>query len=108
MSVNHIIASTLARTVWFRRGCCSSAGAEGWLTAPPPQAAGSGGRPLSPSSLREKHPALEPKPGRKEVPLGFAVRFQRQKQAKRSTQRRRDGSGVRRARVQEPTAVESS
>ena len=51
---------------------------------------------------------LEPKPGRREVPPGFAVRFERQKKAKRSTQRRRDGSVVRRAHVQEPTAEESS
>ena len=64
-------------------------------------------RRASPAHLRALA-RLEPKPGRKEVPPGFAVRFQRQKKAKRSTQRRRDGSGVRRARVQEPTAVESS
>ena len=64
-------------------------------------------RRASPAHLRALA-RLEPKPGRKEVPPGFAVRFQRQRKAKRSTQRRRDGSGVRRARVQEPTAVESS
>ena len=64
-------------------------------------------RRASPAHLRALA-RLEPEPGRKEVPPGFAVRFQRQKKAKRSTQRRRDGSGVRRARVQEPTAVESS
>ena len=64
-------------------------------------------RRASPAHLRALA-RLEPEPGRKEVLPGFAVRFQRQKKAKRSAQRRRDGSGVRRARVQEPTAVESS
>ena len=64
-------------------------------------------RRASPAHLRALA-KLEPKPGRREVPPGFAVRFRRQKEAKRSTHGRRDGSRVRRARVQEPTAVESS
>ena len=65
-------------------------------------------RRASPAHLRALA-RLEPKPGRKEVPPGFAVRFRRQKESEaKHTKKTRRFKSQARARVQEPTAVESS